>query len=182
MDLRANEVVTEGDYVLFWDGWPSQWYPCPFEVEGIQYNCCEQCMMAEKARVFADSQALIAILESKSPRHQKALGRQVANFNPELWERICRGIVYTGNLAKFSQTAELKQVLVDTGSKTIVEASPTDRIWGIGLTKEDPKSLEPWLWRGTNWLGVAIMQVRDTLNGRPLDVDLAKQLAERKAL
>ena len=180
-DLMADVKVTP-DYVLFWGGWPSQWHPCRFEIGGVTYNCCEQYMMAEKARVFGDGESMAAVLASKSPREQKALGRKVAGFDAEVWNKVCRGVVYTANLAKFSQNEELKSVLLATGTKTIVEASPTDKIWGIGLKKDDPRAIDPSKWLGKNWLGVVLMHVRATLTGRPPDPELAAQLAARKEL
>ena len=156
-------MTVTSKFVLFWGGWPSQWHPARFTVDGVEYNCCEQFMMAEKARVFGDAEALAKILASKSPRAQKALGRTVRNFDKATWDGVCRGIVYAGNLARFSQEDTLRRTLLATGEKAIVEASPTDRIWGIGLSQDDPRALYPVQWRGTNWLGIALTQVRATL-------------------
>jgi hypothetical protein len=145
-------------------------------------------MMAEKARVFGDEAALAQVLASESPREQKAIGRRVANFDPGVWNGVCRGIVYAGNVARFSQDAEARRTLLDTGGRTIVEASPLDRIWGIGLDPDNPDALEPAQWRGTNWLGVALMQVRETLRaadaGREpvLEGWLDEQLRRRREL
>jgi ribA/ribD-fused uncharacterized protein len=159
-----------------------------FEIDGIVYNCCEQWMMAEKARIFKDDYALAAILASSKPRDQKALGRQVRNFNQDVWNSVCRGIVYLGNLSKFKQNSALRTVLLATENRIIVEASPVDPVWGIGLSQDDPKSLDPAQWRGTNWLGIALMQVRETLKGQSqgmsplLDQELQSQLDRRKTL
>lgn len=173
--------VTETDrFVLFWGGWPSQWHPSYFVVDGVAYNCCEQYMMAEKARVFGDAESLRKILESDTPRAQKAFGRKVRGFNEARWNAVCRGIVYAANLAKFSQNDGLRKKLLATGGKTIVEASPTDRIWGIGLAQDDPRAQDPAQWRGTNWLGVALMQARGTLRGEPLERELHEQLEARQ--
>lgn len=182
--------ITETDrFVLFWGGWPSQWAPAHFEVDGVAYNCCEQFMMAEKARVFGDEEALAKILAAPSPREQKALGRKVRNFNEGTWNGVCRGVVYTGNLARFSQDPQLRRLLLATGDKAIVEASPTDRIWGIGLAQDDPDAQRPDRWRGRNWLGIALMQVRDALRrapkggpSEPTDPELLAQLALRRDL
>jgi len=175
--------ITETDKcVLFWGGWPSQWAEARFVVDSVTYNCCEQFMMAEKAGVFGDETALAAILKSDDPREQKAIGRRVRGFQEDAWNRVCRGIVYRGNLARFSQDPELKATLLATGDKTIVEASPTDRIWGVGLPQEDPRAQDPNQWRGKNWLGIALMQVRETLRrglDEPDDEMLKLQLARR---
>lgn len=158
--------VTERDgFVFFWNGWPSQWHPSPFTLEGVRYGCCEQYMMAEKARLFGDTTTLEAILRSASPREQKALGRKVTPFDEERWTAVCREAVYRGNLAKFTQNEELRALLLATGDKTLVEASPKDRIWGIGLAADDPRATQRSAWRGKNWLGEALMRVRAELRG-----------------
>ena len=181
-----SDVTTTERFVFFWGGWPSQWHKCTFRIDGLAYNCCEQFMMAEKARVFGDFGAETAILAAPNPRKQKALGRQVRGFDAGVWDAVCRGIVYRANLAKFEQNGELYDLLLATGDRTIVEASPEDAIWGIGLAQDDPRAQDPSQWRGTNWLGVALMQVRDELRRRkgqdapPMDGDLLKQLEARE--
>jgi ribA/ribD-fused uncharacterized protein len=129
-----------------------------------------------------------AIMAASNPREQKALGRKVRGFDEGTWNSVCRGIVYRANLAKFEQDAELNRLLMETGSRTIVEASPKDPIWGIGLGQEDPRAQDPAQWRGTNWLGVALMQVRDELRRRlgesvgPVEDWLRVQLLRRNAI
>jgi hypothetical protein len=183
-----SDVTTTARFVFFWGGWPSQWHKCRFRVDGLEYNCCEQFMMAEKARVFADWEAEAAILATPNPRQQKALGRKVRNFDADVWNSVCRGIVYRANLAKFEQNGELYDLLMGTGDRTIVEASPQDAIWGIGLRQDDPRAHDPAQWRGTNWLGIALMQVRDELRRRkgaeapPMDAELVRQIQAREAI
>lgn len=154
--------------VPFWreyelHGYMSQWYISPMTIDGVTYNCCEQFMMAEKARKFNDTAALAAIMGETDPFKQKKLGRAVKNFVKEEWDAACRPVVYRGNLAKFEQNDELKKLLLATGDAILVEASPVDRIWGIGLAPNHPSVCDPTKWRGTNWLGEAIMQVRTSL-------------------
>lgn len=151
-------------YVLFWDGIYSQWYQANMTIEGITYNCCEQYMMHQKAITFNDLIIADEVLATKSPKDQKALGRMINGFNKAKWDEVCVGIVYKGNLAKFSQNADLKKELLNTGTRVIVEASPHDPIWGIGLGENDPKALNPALWGGTNLLGWSIMLVRNELS------------------
>jgi ribA/ribD-fused uncharacterized protein len=175
----SKGIRETNQFVLFWGGWPSQWHKARFVVDGVPFNCCEQYMMAEKAAVFGDAEAHARILAASDPKKQKAIGRTVRGFDAEVWDSVCRGIVYTGNLARFEQDAGMRAALLATGDKTIVEASPTDRIWGIGLAQDDERALDPGQWRGTNWLGVALMQVRETLRGSPAeysDEELARQL------
>lgn len=158
----ANYYETD-DYVLFYGSFYSQWAMRDIEIDGIIYNCCEQYMMAEKARLFGDDYALKQIMSTNDPSIQKSWGRKVNNFNQEEWEKVAQEVVYKANYAKFTQYGDLKQKLLDTGNKTIVEASPYDRIWGIGLACDDSRALDPQKWRGTNWLGIAIMKVREDL-------------------
>ena len=155
-------MKTTDKMVLFWGGPFSQWYPQKMIIDGIEYNCCEQYMMAQKAALFADAEAINKIMATDEPRLQKAIGRTVKNFNAPMWEKICRDVVYRANLEKFSNP-RLKEYLMNTDDKEIVEASPYDKIWGIGLGEDDPRALDKLQWQGTNWLGEALMQVRETL-------------------
>lgn len=120
-------------------------------------------MMAEKARIFGDQENLDAILASSSPKDIKAYGRAVRNFSPSKWNAVKFDIVVKGNTAKFSQNPELKRFLLSTGDAELVEASPKDRIWGIGLSEDDPRAVDKSKWPGQNLLGQALMQVRDRL-------------------
>ena len=153
---------TTDKYVLFWKKTCfSQWHPCKFVIDGIEYNCAEQYMMAEKARLFKDSETESKIMEADHPRKQKELGRLVSNFNKELWDARAREIVYEGNKAKFSQNLSFKEELMKTGTLTLVEASGFDQIWGIGLFEEDDRCLDQSTWQGLNWLGEVLTKVRD---------------------
>jgi ribA/ribD-fused uncharacterized protein len=159
----VTDPVERGGVLLFWAGWPSQWFPSPFEVEGVRYLCAEQFMMAEKARLFGDGGTLAAILAARTPREHKALGREVAPFDARRWTDACREVVYRGTLAKFTQNADLRALLIATGELTLAEASPTDAIWGIGLAASDDRASHPTQWPGKNWLGEALMKVRADL-------------------
>lgn len=142
----------------------SQWWAeHPFVIDGIRYATAEHFMMAEKARLFADTATLDEILEAKSPAVAKKLGRKVAGFNDALWLKERWSIVVLGNLAKFSQHADLKVFLLQTGDRTIVEASPYDCIWGIGMAASDTDAENPAKWKGLNLLGFALMEVRQRL-------------------
>ena len=121
-------------------------------------------MMAEKAKMFGDSECREKILAANSPGAAKALGREVRGFQEERWQRARYDIVVRANSKKFSQNHELGEFLLNTKKRILVEASPRDRIWGIGLAKEDPHSENPLLWRGLNLLGFALMDVRDALS------------------
>lgn len=155
------------NFILFWGGPFSQWYKSNFVIDGVTYNCAEQYMMAQKALLFQDDAAYERIMHLKDPSQQKAVGRTVKNFDADKWNLVCRKVVYEANVAKFSASPSLKQIILETGDREIVEASPYDKIWGIGLDERDPRCEDKAQWQGTNWLGVAIMEARDTL--RALD-------------
>lgn len=141
----------------------SQWYPASFTVDDSEYLTAEQYMMAEKARLFNDTEMLQCIIESKTPKEAKVLGRKVRNFDNKVWANAAFEIVVNGSRAKFSQNKGLGNFLLSTAPKVLVEASPRDRIWGIGMGKSNPQALDPRQWRGRNQLGFALMKVRDTL-------------------
>jgi ribA/ribD-fused uncharacterized protein len=120
-------------------------------------------MMAAKARLFGDEEMLAKILTADSPAAAKKLGRQVRGFDDARWKTARFELVVKGNVAKFSSTPELKRHLLDTGDAILVEASPRDTIWGIGLSKSSPVAKTPSKWRGLNLLGFALVQARELL-------------------
>lgn len=139
----------------------SQWQTAPFVVNGQRYVSAEHFMMAEKARLFQDESALRDILAAGSPPQIKQLGRAVRNFDEAVWADRREDIVYRGNMAKFDQNPSLKAFLLETGNKVLAEASPHDRIWGIGLDESAKAAKNPLLWKGLNLLGFCLMRVRD---------------------
>jgi ribA/ribD-fused uncharacterized protein len=141
----------------------SQWFPAPFEVDGAKYITAEHWMMAEKARLFGDSAIAQKIIAADTPGKAKSLGRQIKSFDAAKWDAAKFGIVVTGNLHKFRTHQQMADVLLKTGNKILVEASPVDPIWGIGLAASDPDAQRPERWKGENLLGFALMQVRDML-------------------
>lgn len=155
--------MNENDFVFFWQGVFSQWYPSTFIIEGVKYNRAEQFMMAMKATTFQDDFCLRKILESDNPSEQKKYGRMVRNYNDEQWTKVRYNFVVQGNYAKFSQNQDLKKILLDTGNKILVEASPYDKIWGIGMDGKNPDRFNMSKWKGQNLLGKALMEVRERL-------------------
>jgi len=144
----------------------SQWWVSPFEIDGNIYSTAEHWMMACKARMFNDRQTLDKIMNAVTAPEAKKLGREVRDFNPEVWDKEKYNAVVKGNLAKFSASEVLKEFLIKTGEQVMVEASPVDSIWGIGLAAEDANAGNPSKWKGENLLGYALMEVRDVLNGK----------------
>lgn len=151
------------EYTFFWNGPFSQWYPSKFVIDGIEFNCAEQYMMYRKALLFNNGDLVQKIMESDSPRDQKAFGRKVVGFNPQTWDAVSRDVVLRGNLAKFTQNPDLQQFLFETPGTTFVEASPYDKVWGIGLGELEAAKTPPDQWKGTNYLGLVITEVRDAL-------------------
>ncbi|WP_152400881.1 NADAR family protein [Paenibacillus cellulositrophicus] len=171
---KAFRKGTKLKYVFFWGHQPaadgsitkscfSQWWEAKFTVDGVEYVSAEHYMMAEKARLFGDEEIREQILAAKHPKQAKDLGRKVRGFDPAVWDREGYSIVVRGNEAKFSQNDDLKQFLLGTGQRVLVEASPVDSIWGVGLAADDEAVLNPLLWKGKNLLGFALMEVRDRL-------------------
>ncbi len=141
----------------------SQWYPARFELGGHVFGCAEQYMMYGKATLFGDAEVAAQILEATAPRQHKALGRKVRNFEDAVWKARREQIVGDGSRAKFTQNPELRQALLDTAGTVLVEASPFDRIWGIGLAATDRRADDPSQWRGHNLLGKILTRLRDEL-------------------
>lgn len=161
-------------YVFFWghrkpsDGSVSrecfsQWYEAPFRIEEESYKTAEHYMMVRKARQFGDEETAKAILAASTPKEAKSLGRGVRGFSEPEWIAIREEIVFAGNVAKFSQNLALRSVLLDTGDAILVEASPVDAIWGIGLSQSDPRAGDATQWLGLNLLGFALTKVREHL-------------------
>lgn len=174
LDWLLNQVNVEGrkfNYIGFWKpdndaGRFSQWYMSTFN-DGIEgYDNAEQWMMSEKARLFRDMETRVRIKSTSNPSVIKKLGREVRHFVPEVWDASCIKFVIMGNYMKFSQDENLKKYLLSTMDSILVEASPYDAIWGVKLFPDEPALKDPNKWRGTNYLGFALMTVRDILQGK----------------
>lgn len=171
------EQVSRGErvkYLPFWGHRPrpdgtlgpscmSQWWPSPFTVGDVRYDTAEHWMMAGKARLFGDADAERIALEAKTPAEAKKAGRLVRGFDDATWARERFALVVEGSVHKFASTPALRAYLLTTGDRVLVEASPMDRIWGIGLAADDERALDPSRWRGLNLLGFALMEARERL-------------------
>lgn len=154
-----------GEFLFFYGSVFSQWFKCEFKDEqSISYNCAEQYMMAQKALLFKDEEIYHLIMKVEYPKEHKALGRKIKNFNQVIWDQNCQKIVMQGNYYKFSQNSDLLQNLKNTVDCTLVEASPFDKIWGIGLGESASAELlgNPLNWKGQNLLGLLLTELRDT--------------------
>lgn len=169
--VRAGEKIK---YLHFWGHAPrrdgalgpsclSQWWPAPFTVDGVEYATAEHWMMAAKARLFDDADAERAVLAARTPAEAKHAGRLVRDFDDAIWTRERFAVVADGSRHKFASDPALRDFLVGTGRRVLVEASPLDRIWGIGLAADDPRADDPTKWRGANLLGFALMEARARL-------------------
>lgn len=167
------------DMLLFWRSHEiySNWYLSEFVVEGQVFNSGEQWMMHAKARLFGDHEMAARILAEPHPRRQKLLGRQVRGFDAARWSACCEDLVFVGLLEKFRQNPALCAEILATADRLLVEASPDDRIWGIGLEEEDPRALDPAQWLGENRLGKVLMRVRAAL--QPALEELASEGTNR---
>jgi ribA/ribD-fused uncharacterized protein len=172
--LWCDIVCRVAKYLFFWGhqkrpGAPvgkeclSQWYEAPFTVDGRTYPTAEHFMMAGKALLFGDEDTAGRVGAARTPGEAKALGRQVRGFDEDTWVANRLDIVVRGNLAKFGAHDDLRAYLVGTGDRVLVEASPLDRVWGIGLAADDERAADPGTWLGLNLLGEALMEVRDRL-------------------
>jgi len=141
----------------------SQWYDSPFQVEGQCFLTAEHHMMYQKALLFGDSVAAERLLAANNPGEAKAIGRQVLGFDQDLWEKHRFSIVVKTNIAKFASHPELRKFLNNTARRVLVEASPVDKIWGIGMAADNSKCENPNNWKGLNLLGFALMEARDKL-------------------
>lgn len=174
MKYDIKDIAPESKFLFFWGHQPSkdatitktcfsQWWISPFIVDGITYKTAEHWMMAKKAELFNDNEILEKIIQVNSPAEAKKLGREVRNYDDALWLANRYEIVKQGNFYKFSQNSDLKEFLMNTKERVLVEASPVDAIWGIGMAGDHKDVLNPEKWRGLNLLGFALMEVRDEL-------------------
>lgn len=172
--IRAVQAGARIKYLHFWGHRPSadgrvsasclsQWWPSPFVVDGVEYATAEHWMMAGKARLFGDAAAERAALAAAHPAEAKKAGRLVRGFDEAIWERERFGLVTEGSVHKFAADTGLRDFLLGTGDRVLVEASPVDRVWGIGLAARDAGAEDPQRWRGLNLLGFALMEARERL-------------------
>ena len=154
--------MTETHY-YFWSSMYCQWYETKFSEDGIEYLSAEHYMMAKKAKLFDADEIYKQILTTPYPSYAKELGRQIPNFSNEVWDGHKVDIVTQGNYLKFIQNKELLNQLLADRHLTLVEASPVDKIWGVGLGPEDDRVLNEATWQGENLLGICIMAARNRI-------------------
>ena len=164
--MDPEKRFDQGNFVFFWKLGQrneefSNFYPCKFKIEGIDYNCVEQYMMAKKALLFSDTDIYKKVMAESDPETIKSYGRLVKNFDATAWDECKREVVYNGNRAKYEQNAKLLNMLLNTGNAMMAEASPYDKIWGIGMDRDDPLARSPEHWKGENLLGGILEEIRE---------------------
>lgn len=165
----TQKNITTDQYHFFLTDEFSQWYPSKFKDDiGREFTCCEQWMMYCKAERFDEPDIMEKILATNDPKEMKKLGREIKNFDKEIWDKLAYDIVVIGNIMKFAQNPELWEILKKTEGKILVEAADYDSIWGIGLKAEDAINLSEQDWKGLNKLGKALMETRNFLNNMPM--------------
>ena len=154
-------VKTE-KYYLFWRSKFGQWHMSDMfdPITGLTFNCAEQFMMYKKAELFGDNDIMNKIMASNDPRTQKNLGREVKGYDEDKWNDVAVEIVAYGNYLKFTQNPKLLKLMYKHKDRILVEASPIDKKWGIGLAEENPDALDESKWQGENLLGKALMNAR----------------------
>ena len=181
MNYNSNWLIQKIDngekvkYLFFWGHQPSKdgsvsascfsqwWLGSPFLENGISYKSTEHYMMAGKAKLFGDSKIVNKIIDAESPAEAKKLGRLIQGFDQAKWEKHRCEIVIQGNFLKFSQHENLRQFLLNSSNRILVESSPVDNVWGIGMHRDDKNVENPKLWKGPNLLGFCLMEVREKL-------------------
>ena len=158
-------MKTRENYTLFFnkDDVFSNWYRRDFTVKGKTFCTGEQYMMYAKAMLFGDTEIAEKVLQEPDPAAQKKLGRQVRGFDQSTWDQRCVSIMTAGLFHKFSQNKDMAEALLKTGKTILLEASPYDKIWGIGLSADHPDATDPTKWRGKNLLGIVLTKVRARL-------------------
>jgi ribA/ribD-fused uncharacterized protein len=156
-------MVKTDTHFFFYRHILGQWHIHPFTVDGITFNCPEQFMMYSKAILFKDEETAEKILHEEKPFNHQQLGRKVKNYSQYIWDHAKFNVIVAGNMARFREDEKGRQVLFDSDPLILVEASPTDLVYGVGLSETDPLILDEANWRGQNLLGKALMKVRTEL-------------------
>jgi ribA/ribD-fused uncharacterized protein len=164
-------------HLFFWKEKFSNWFfspivfTDPFSGASINFTCTEQAFMYFKAITFDDYETANKIIAAQTPKEQKELGRQVKNFNQGVWDDEKFACMYWANAMKYTQHENLKAELIATTPLKLVEASPVDKIWGIGLAEDNPLALDEATWQGQNLLGECLTQLRnDIIAGNVVDI------------
>lgn len=149
-------------------GYLSNWYPSPFETDGVRFSCVEQYIMYRKCLAFGDEASAKAVLAAGDPAEQQAIGRKAAGYIGAVWAGMRQMVLFRGLIAKFTQNGELKRKLLDTGEAYLVECAGSDKIWACGIGLDDARRFDAAEWSGDNILGFALMEARAVLRASGL--------------
>ena len=156
-------TVENETHIFFLKNYLSNFHKCPTLIDPITFHkflTTEHLFMFLKAEYFKDYAISDKILLAPTPQAAKELGRQVSNFDNDAWNLVRYEEMLFANLLKFTQNTEMKNKLIATGDKILVECNPKDPVWGIGLSENDPLILDETNWKGLNLLGKVLMEVR----------------------
>lgn len=162
-------MTTTDTHVYFYGGPAiySNWWTTPNQIKDpatdLFFNSTEQAFMWYKANFFGDRAICVRAVEETDASKVKQLGRLVKNYDEAAWQCVRLGFMTYVNLMKYRQNPEFLEQLLSTGNKILVEASPYDKIWGVGLAQNDKLILDSSNWKGQNLLGIALMKVRELL-------------------
>lgn len=158
--------MNQENIIYFWkpnqaNGWLGNWFSSPFTVDGKNFVNSEHYFMWKKILMF-QPELEDTILKMTNPKDMKYLGGKVKNYDDVIWGSARYGIMKAAVTEKFKQSPELKAQLLSTGNAILVEASPYDRIWGIGMNAQQARNSKDGF-LGQNLLGKVLMEVRDEL-------------------
>ena len=159
-------MLVKNNLTLFWDGVFSNFHPCDITFNTMKFNCSEQLFMYFKAWFFKDTEIANLILQATTPKEAKKLGRQIRNYDDGMWAKVRYQYMFDACMAKFQQNPDLLSELLKTNGTEMVEASPYDKIWGIGLGENDPLAWNKDTWNGLNLLGQVLDDVRSELQDK----------------
>lgn len=163
--MKIEQTLQTKTHIYFWGSIFSNFHPIEFWHQGNLFANSEQAFMWRKAVFFKDFDTALKILNTTNPQEAKSLGRKVKYYNDVRWNQVREQIMYEVNIDKY-ENEELQKLLLSTKNLIIVESSPVDKIWGVGLSKEDPKILDEKNWNGLNLLGKVLMRVREYYENR----------------
>lgn len=163
-----NNFYNLDDYIFFWGGILSNFYITPIIIDGILYNSSEQYFMKIKQETFDPLNVQLGkdIMKENNPKNIKNFGRNVNNYQEDIWDQMRYNVMYKGVYEKFYQNKNLRDILLETENKILVESSPYDKVWGIGLNENEAKLIHPSKWEGKNLLGKVLMEVRKKLKNK----------------
>lgn len=163
MNKINSECRITDTHVYFWNGIYSQWSKSKFTEGEIEYPNAEKYMMMKKAEVFGAHEILFQMMKTDNPKTVKALGRKIKNFTDSKWDAHKMEIVTQASYLKFTQNPSLLKQLLAEQHLELVEASPVDKVWGIGLHYDNDEVLDKSKWKGQNLLGKCIMKAREQI-------------------